>query len=305
MYGCPHQLIYSSDLTLGSLLNDPRFTYKSGLTVQSVEENGHGVSLVAKDNRGEIVRVHGERIFVGAGVLETASILLRSTNQYDEVLQLKDSHYFLLPLLRLRGTPGVTTERLHTLAQLFLEIFDSAVSPYTIHLQTYTYNELFRDPVLTALGPAKGVFPLNSFLGRLLLFQGYLHSNHSPPIEVALRREGDSDRLTLVGKKDKDTARTLRRLVKKVVKLSPLTGLVPLVPMLQPGQPGRGFHSGGTFPMKRDPERNETDIYGRLAGTRRIHVVDASVLPSIPATTITLTVMANAYRIGSLLPAYA
>jgi choline dehydrogenase-like flavoprotein len=29
-----------------------------------------------------------------------------------------------------------------------------------------------------------------------------------------------------------------------------------------------------------------------------VHAVDATVLPSIPATTITLTVMANAHRIG-------
>jgi choline dehydrogenase-like flavoprotein len=57
--------------------------------------------------------------------------------------------------------------------------------------------------------------------------------------------------------------------------------------------------------MKKNPDRNETDIFGRLAGSERIHAVDASVLPTIPATTITFTVMANAYRIGSLLPRYA
>lgn len=33
----------------------------------------------------------------------------------------------------------------------------------------------------------------------------------------------------------------------------------------------------------------------------RIHAVDGTVLPSVPATTITLSIMANAYRIGSLL----
>jgi choline dehydrogenase-like flavoprotein len=30
----------------------------------------------------------------------------------------------------------------------------------------------------------------------------------------------------------------------------------------------------------------------------RTHVVDSTIFPSIPAPTITLTVMANAYRIG-------
>jgi len=33
---------------------------------------------------------------------------------------------------------------------------------------------------------------------------------------------------------------------------------------------------------------------------RRIHAIDSTILPSIPATTITYTVMANAYRIGTL-----
>jgi hypothetical protein len=31
---------------------------------------------------------------------------------------------------------------------------------------------------------------------------------------------------------------------------------------------------------------------------QRVHAVDATVLPSIPATTITFSAMANAFRIG-------
>jgi choline dehydrogenase-like flavoprotein len=43
----------------------------------------------------------------------------------------------------------------------------------------------------------------------------------------------------------------------------------------------------------------ESDRQGRPYGFERVHLVDASVFPSLPATTITLTVMANAHRIGS------
>jgi choline dehydrogenase-like flavoprotein len=64
------------------------------------------------------------------------------------------------------------------------------------------------------------------------------------------------------------------------------------------GAPGRGFHTGGTFPMCEDPGSFECDVFGRPGGWRRVHAVDATVLPSIPATTITFTVMANAHRIG-------
>ena len=38
---------------------------------------------------------------------------------------------------------------------------------------------------------------------------------------------------------------------------------------------------------------------GRLKGQKRTYIVDASVLPTIPAPTITFSVMANAHRIAS------
>jgi choline dehydrogenase-like flavoprotein len=51
--------------------------------------------------------------------------------------------------------------------------------------------------------------------------------------------------------------------------------------------------------MRENPGEYETDRLGRPGGWERIHVVDSSVFPSIPATTITMSVMANAHRIGA------
>ncbi len=65
------------------------------------------------------------------------------------------------------------------------------------------------------------------------------------------------------------------------------------------GEPGRGFHSGGTLPMRHEPVSFETDTLGRPHGFRHVHIVDASIFPTISANTITLTVMANAHRIGA------
>ena len=70
-------------------------------------------------------------------------------------------------------------------------------------------------------------------------------------------------------------------------------------PALQIAPPGRGFHSGGSFPMRAEPGEFECDRLGRPHGFMRVHVVDSTVFPSIPATTITLSVMANAHRIAS------
>jgi len=80
--------------------------------------------------------------------------------------------------------------------------------------------------------------------------------------------------------------------------MSSALGVRPLGPLLQPTLPGRGFHSGGSFPMRAAPGPGETDVLGRPFGRNRTHIVDSSVFPTISATTITLPVMANAWRIG-------
>ena len=298
MYGCPHGLIYSSDHTLASLISNGQIDYKAGVTAQSVTETNAGVVIHAIDLDGNPVEFNAERVFLGAGVLNTTAILLRSLGMYGRPVPIRDSQYFLLPLLRLRGTPNVVREPLHTLAQLFVEIFDDSISAHGIHLQAYTYNELFREPVLAALGPLKSIFPIEAFLGRLMLFQGYLHSADSSRITATLERHQNGDTLMLHSVADPQTKRLVRKLAIKLLRLRSNTGVIPLMPMLQMGKPGRGFHSGGSFPMSATPKTGETDILGRPKGFQRVHAIDSSVLPSIPATTITYTVMANAYRIG-------
>ena len=66
------------------------------------------------------------------------------------------------------------------------------------------------------------------------------------------------------------------------------------------GEPGASFHTGASLPMAQAPRGAEADLLGRPAGLQNIHIVDATVLPAIAASTITLTVMANAHRIGTL-----
>jgi hypothetical protein len=51
--------------------------------------------------------------------------------------------------------------------------------------------------------------------------------------------------------------------------------------------------------MSRNPGALQTDTLGRPTGFSRVHAIDSTVLPSIPATTVTFSVMANAYRIGA------
>jgi choline dehydrogenase-like flavoprotein len=300
MYGCPHELIYFSGATLQDLCGLPNFTYIPGYCVRRVDETGGAVKILATNVETKDSHTFmAERVFLACGVLETTAILLRSLAMYSVEVALKDSQYFLLPILRTSGTPGVRVEQLHTLAQLFVEINDERVSPFTVHLQTYTYNELFEVPVRAALGPLSQIFPTQGLLSRLLLFQGYLHSAHSGTLRLVLSNSSGEEVMSVNGQSNPEAKVILRKVIRKLLSEATRIGVFPLLPLTKMGEPGRGFHSGGSFPMRRRPNAGEADVYGRPYGFQRVHAVDATVFPSVPATTITLTAMANAARIGA------
>ena len=82
-------------------------------------------------------------------------------------------------------------------------------------------------------------------------------------------------------------------------KQSPLGKAAIIIPKVYKYLPAGGHHYGGQFPMAKRPSGNQTDTLGRLSGHSSIHIVDTSVFPHIPATTIGFTLMANAHRIAT------
>ena len=71
--------------------------------------------------------------------------------------------------------------------------------------------------------------------------------------------------------------------------------------MVTMSAPGKSYHFGGSFPHSNEPvPGHESDLLGRVHPWRNVHLVDASVFPTVSATTFTLTIMANAHRIARL-----
>lgn len=304
MYGCPYGLIYNASHTLDQLLKHHRFRYVGGVVVQRlIQENGK-VSILGvwRGKSTQAVRFEADRVYLGAGVLSTTKIVLESLQAFDVSVTMKDSLYFLLPLVRFKATPGVMQEQLHTLAQLFVEILDERISRRGVHLQVYGYNELFARAIKRQLGPIASCLGLaiRMFLERMLLVQGFLHSDDSNTISVRLRKsdDGRSSRLVLSPNYNPVSKPTLRRVINKLTRCRAWMKAVPISPMLRLGDPGKGFHCGGTFPMSPRPNKFQTDVLGRLPQMPGVHLIDSTVFPSISAATITLTIMANAYRIA-------
>lgn len=300
MYGCPYGFIYSSEQTLSALKQNPRFTYLNDIIVTRVNERGESVSVVGYHRINRMpFEISAGRVYIGAGVIATAGIVLRSLSLHNHAVYLKDSQYFIFPLVLTRGAKDARNEALYTLSQIFIDIFDKRITPRSVHLQVYSYNDLVGQAIRGSFGHVAGIFEwLARYLeNRVLPVLGFLHSDDSSQIAVILQN-GEPERLQVQAKLNPNVRRTVHRVLRKLMRHGWQLGAWPLAPLLQVLDPGRGHHSGGSFPMRTNPGNLETDILGRLPNWRRIHIVDASVLLDVPATQFTFSVMANAHRIG-------
>jgi choline dehydrogenase-like flavoprotein len=304
MYGCPYGQIFNAAAVVERMARErPSFDYRGGLRVTRFfdSEKGAGVDAVAVESDSP-VRLAGKRVFVAAGVLSTALLTLHSLRHSGAVV-LRDSQYFLLPLL-MRQAPrrDPAAEPQHTLAQMFLEMRDRRIGPNSVHLQLYTYNEIVAAEIARKLRIAsRRLSSVVAWLSaRLVVAQGYLHSHQSSALSLRLASTAGSARLAIETAANDAVPRHVRAVSRKLWAIARYTGLYPAPAMRHLGEPGRGYHCGGTFPMMRIPAALGTTTLGQVAGMKRVHIVDASVLPSVPASTITLTAMANAHRIGTM-----
>ncbi len=301
LYGCPYGSIYNSAQTLAQLIHDGALDYRPGLYVDRVSEEGEEVRIdfhtLGRPRASGAVRA--SRAFVACGCISSTRLMLESMGRSPAVHRLIDSQYFVMPLVTPRVAPvGVATQG-NTLAQVFVELVDRNVSAHTVHLQIYTFNDAMLAAIAARLPLSEATLEraLQPLLGRLLVAQGYLHSSESPGIAFHL----EPGRVRLVGE---HRAVGVSRVVRRVARNGHLLGMFPIPGLVQLGAPGKSNHVGGSFPMRRRPGDLESDVLGRLRGFERVHVVDASVFPSVPATTVTLTAMANAHRIATVADRY-
>jgi choline dehydrogenase-like flavoprotein len=299
LYGCPYGSVYNAAQTLDTLGLDGRVDYRGGVYVDRLTEEADSVAIDFHE-RGRPAatgRLSASRVFVACGAASSTRLMLTSIGRAQRSHQMQDSQYFVIPMLtRHAATVSVATQG-NTLAQVFAELDGGHVSKHALHLQIYGYNDIMLAALTKRLPlPAATLERISqAALGRLVVIQGFLHSADSPGLTIDYR----GDRVHAVGDDVKAGSACVRRLGRYLISHGRLLGMVPIPGLLHVGRPGKSNHLGGSLPMRRSPGELETDTLGRVPAWERVHVVDASVFPSLPATTVTLSVMANAHRIAT------
>jgi hypothetical protein len=219
-------------------------------------------------------------------------------------VQVVESRQFVVPFVSSRPVvdPRLPGTRDFTLNQFNVALAFGDESVDAAHVHCYPYNPAFFD-ALPAVLRHRRTGPLAAqALRRLTVGFGYLPSWASPRIQATARpgAAGQLPELTLTTTGDRPEM--LRKALRLLARAAPRLDLWPLLSHVAVSGAGKSYHFGGTFPHRPSAPASGSggsDRWGRVAEWDRVHLVDGAVLPSIAATTFTLTVMANAHRIAS------
>jgi choline dehydrogenase-like flavoprotein len=300
LYGCPYGSVYNAAHTLDELVRDGGVDYRGGIYVDRLTEAGEAVTIDFHERGRPAAKgqLSARRVLVACGSISSTRLMLESMGRVRLTRRLRDSQYFVIPMLTARAAPVSVATQGNTLAQVFIELESAHISKHAVHLQVYGYNDIMLSALARRLPLRPGAIErtLRGVLGRVVLIQGFLHSADSPGLAIAC----DAGRVRVYGDDTAIGAARVRRLVRGLAARGRLLGMAPVPGMLHLGRPGKSNHLGGSLPMRGEPGELETDVLGRLPGWSRVHVVDAAILPSFPATTVTISVMANAHRIATV-----
>jgi choline dehydrogenase-like flavoprotein len=304
--GCVRGSIFSTLPMLADLVRKRGVTHRTGVFVDLIAERAGKAVVEVVDTRSlERSTLTFDAAFIAGGPINSTRLLLRSRQLYDRPVLLKESQKFVLPMLRLHGAPSGIEHPSISLASVFLATKTPSLSDHWLHAQIVPMNAMI---VQTAGlpgtdNPITGLL-WKPVLRRMMAAWCGMHSDHSSQVMLRLRRDsGGADVLDLELQVLQRARADARTAAKDLFSKGLLFDTVFYHWMMKFSNPGSGTHCGASFPMKEFPKDVlDSDVLGRPFGWTRIFVVDSSILPSIPGTTLAFSVMANAYRISSIAP---
>lgn len=297
LWGCARGSVYDSATALGPLRQFPNFTYHPGHRVEALDADGPAV--IAATPAGP-VRIAAARVVLAAGTLATTALVVRRLGLLDTPVTLLNNPAgaiaFLVPSLVGAALPG----RSFALAQLSYEAAlpdghgdgdgEAAGCIYgadTLPLTEVAARMPFSRPV--ALRLSRALAP------ALLLATIYLPGRFSRNV-MRVHQAG----LSIEGATQHAASQVMSKVAANLARRMRSLGAYAVPGSFSPAMPGADAHYGGTLPMGRT-EALACSPEGEVNGLPGFFVVDGAALPALPAKHCTLTIMANADRIGRLL----
>lgn len=289
LWGCHNQSLYSASQELSKLKQYPGFQHRQGMLVHDFFKSDDLWTITDKHATQQF---SGRRLLLAAGTLASTRLTLKRLGHTSPLPLLSSpTAAFLLWLPRMLGTPRVSTFGLGQLSfaldltadiTAFGSTFSTTGLPISEFVSRLPMSKRYSIELLKNL--------LSSCLVGNLFLPGHLSDN---TVEL-----GNDGALLVKGKERQETVSIMNMAQEKLRKHYLKMGALLMPMSFSIGKPGADIHYAGTLPMHATPQAGHTNILGEVAGLPGVHLIDGSCLPKITEKSHTLTIMANADRIG-------
>ena len=307
LWGCEHSAIYKSSFDLERLGRQRNFRYFNGVFVARLVKIDDGWLIIGeKEETRREVRFSAPHVVLAAGAISSSKLVLQALALYDKSIPVQTnptaSFALLTPTLK---SMRLADENVFALAQLALHVSISPAGPPDLFPKHagYGYGYLFAAETLPTSEYCRHIpfsYPLSRSIVRLtqpqLVIGNCFWAGSFSRNRLSLDKTG---RVTIVGgyadRLDDMVKATQKRLTQAMRRYGALMSPWSFRVLT----PGEDAHYGATTPMRRAPEIGEIDPQGEVAGLPGVFVADGGSLSALPPKPPTLTVMANADRIGA------
>lgn len=296
LLGCSRESLYSATHDLPALRQFKNFSELPGLVVDQLSRGDVGWRVEGSlRSSGFKKSISASKIILAAGTLASTKIAFKTLNYRNPAkLLASPSAAFLLWVPSLLGASRVPGFGLGQLSYSLglkdgITAFGSTFSTTGIPVSEFARHLPLKRPL--------GISFLGALLSSCAVGNVFL-PGHLTDAQVIF---GDQDSLVVSGKFGEKVSPLMKESYQKLRAAYLSLGALVLPGSFTIGQPGGDIHYAGTMPMKERPILGETSAMGGIVGLDGVYVVDGACLPTLPEKSHTLTIMANADRIGKMI----
>ena len=194
-YGCPYDCMFNASQLFDILKSNKNFSYINNKFVKKVvkKDSLNIVECISTKTEEESFFT-AKNIFICCGPISSAALLFRSNLINANKVVFKESQRFFLPIFNKKNIKNSTVQNKNVLSELYLEIYNKKLLSKSVHLQYYSFVDIFLKPLEKFF--SNYIYLLPKFLpfifGRINLLIGYLHSDYSSKIIMTSLNNKDS-----------------------------------------------------------------------------------------------------------------
>lgn len=297
LYQVPIVYPYKTSTQIEEFKKFKNFTYIPNQLVTIVKDNKNYVEIesLTIDKSSQIL-TNTKYLILAAGSINTTRILLKSLKLYNyKTTFLTKAHYITACLHPKVILKNKNSQELN-LGQLVISSKNSQSNLNPFFIQMYRFNTLVINKVLKYIPLPKFVaLPLLSVFAPSLMIADIRFSAFETKNKYCqLIKEGKNDILKIFFSESKKEKKNHKDQFRKIVNQLKSWGLFSIRTV----KDYTTSHYAGGVPYQQKPGKISVDLNGKLHQAKRIYVADSSSWKALPAKPPTLTIMANAARIG-------